>query len=75
MTVQDCMDCAELQERIYKLEDALRPFVGGHAGLHFDIVKNRAIVKCRYCLAWAGELAEFQHDSQCPVTVGKRLLE
>ena len=70
-----CSDCDSeqplLNDRIIELELALAPFITANAGLHFDTIGEKVIVKCRYCFAWAGDHTEFQHDSDCIVERGR----
>lgn len=76
MTANDCLECAELLEQIFRLQQALTPFVIRGAGLVFDTRRDGAIIiRCRHCSAWTGgSLDDFKHDSSCIISKGAAIL-
>lgn len=78
MTPQDCMDCAELEDAVIRLKNALLPFLQPGVGLAFDTRRDGSVViRCRQCSAWAGELIDgnFRHDSDCMYAKAKKALD
>ena len=70
---------AAAEERVARLEEALRPFVDTNSGLVVNtFMKAGDITTCRYCDAWTGEviLSEqaFTHEDDCIVMKARAAL-